>query len=48
MASWTFRPVSLRSSAAIQLGLTYVERTKEFEEQELPQRFGAVSISMKY
>ena len=31
-----------------QLGLTYVERTKEFEEQKLPQRFGAVSISMKY
>ncbi|MFC6198913.1 lipid A deacylase LpxR family protein [Ponticaulis profundi] len=31
----------------IQLGLTYVERTKQFEEQQEPQRFGAVSLSFK-
>lgn len=30
-----------------QLGLTYVERTEEFETQGIPQRFGAVSLSRK-
>ena len=33
---------------SFQLGLTYVERTKQYEEQTTPQRFGAVSFSWKY
>ena len=33
---------------AVHLGLTYVERSKQFEEQAKPQRYGAVSWSFKY
>ena len=31
-----------------QIGLTYVERTKEYKTQDIPQRFGAVSLSRKF
>lgn len=32
----------------VHLGLTYVERSKQFEQQAKPQRYGAVSWSFKY
>ncbi|MBB36224.1 MAG: hypothetical protein CME88_16230 [Hirschia sp.] len=31
-----------------QIGLTYIERTEEYETQDIPQRFGAVSLSRKF
>ena len=31
-----------------QLGLTYVERSEEYETQDIPQRFGAISLSRKF